>query len=50
MLGQADRLLGNLIGDKISPMASGKKYEVLDVGIYHPEETPTDSLLAGQVG
>lgn len=31
-------------------MASGKRYEVLDVGVFHPEETSTDSLLAGQVG
>ncbi|KAJ9096389.1 hypothetical protein QFC21_005211 [Naganishia friedmannii] len=37
-------------GDKITPMASGKRYEVLDVGIFHPEETTTDVLLAGQVG
>lgn len=37
-------------GDKISSCHTGKKYEVLDVGIMHPGETPTDSLRAGQVG
>ncbi|KAJ9127429.1 hypothetical protein QFC24_000837 [Naganishia onofrii] len=40
----------NILRDKITPMASGKRYEVLDVGIFHPEETTTDVLLAGQVG
>ncbi|XP_059639075.1 translation factor GUF1 homolog, mitochondrial [Cornus florida] len=37
-------------GDKISSAATGQAYEVLDVGIMHPELTPTGVLLTGQVG
>lgn len=37
-------------GDKIASSHSGKKYEVLDLGILNPEETPTAFLTAGQVG
>ncbi|KAG5527448.1 hypothetical protein RHGRI_028366 [Rhododendron griersonianum] len=37
-------------GDKISSAATGQSYEVLDVGIMHPELTPTGVLLTGQVG
>lgn len=37
-------------GDKISSAATGQAYEVLDVGIMHPELTPTGELLTGQVG
>ncbi|XWS32832.1 hypothetical protein CRYUN_Cryun22dG0023900 [Craigia yunnanensis] len=37
-------------GDKISSAATGQAYEVLDVGIMHPELTPTGVLLSGQVG
>ncbi|PON35416.1 Elongation factor [Parasponia andersonii] len=37
-------------GDKISSVATGQAYEVLDVGIMHPELTPTGVLLTGQVG
>ncbi|KAF3444762.1 hypothetical protein FNV43_RR14455 [Rhamnella rubrinervis] len=36
--------------DKISSAATGQAYEVLDVGIMHPELTPTGVLLTGQVG
>ncbi|KAF7970214.1 hypothetical protein HWV62_24738 [Athelia sp. TMB] len=37
-------------GDKIVSCHTRKKYEVTEVGIMHPEETPTTSLQAGQVG
>ncbi|KAA8530334.1 hypothetical protein F0562_005043 [Nyssa sinensis] len=37
-------------GEKISSAATGQAYEVLDVGIMHPELTPTGVLLTGQVG
>lgn len=37
-------------GDKISSAATGQSYEVLDVGIMHPELRSTGFLLTGQVG
>uniref|UniRef100_A0A0E0A4W9 Tr-type G domain-containing protein n=1 Tax=Oryza glumipatula TaxID=40148 RepID=A0A0E0A4W9_9ORYZ len=37
-------------GDKIASAATGRTYEVLDVGIMHPELTPTGVLYTGQVG
>ncbi|KAK7340510.1 hypothetical protein VNO77_21216 [Canavalia gladiata] len=37
-------------GDKISSSATGQSYEALDIGIMHPELTPTGILLTGQVG
>ncbi|KAK8956466.1 hypothetical protein KSP40_PGU006859 [Platanthera guangdongensis] len=37
-------------GDKISSSATGHVYEVSDIGIMHPELTPTGVLLTGQVG
>ncbi|KAH9950270.1 P-loop containing nucleoside triphosphate hydrolase protein [Amylocystis lapponica] len=37
-------------GDKIVSCHTGKKYEVTDLGIMHPEEEPTASLRPGQVG
>nr|POE83435.1 translation factor guf1 like, mitochondrial [Quercus suber] len=37
-------------GDKISSAATGQAYDVLDVGIMHPELTPTGVLHSGQVG
>ncbi|KAJ4973045.1 hypothetical protein NE237_006219 [Protea cynaroides] len=37
-------------GDKISSVATGQAYEVLDVGIMHPELKSTGVLLTGQVG
>lgn len=37
-------------GDKISSIATGQAYEILDVGIMHPELTPTGVLHTGQVG
>ncbi|XP_076931209.1 translation factor GUF1 homolog, mitochondrial-like [Bidens hawaiensis] len=37
-------------GDKISSVATGQSYEVLDVGIMHPELRSTGFLLTGQVG
>jgi translation elongation factor EF-4 len=39
-----------LSGDKVTSLQSGKKYEVLELGILHPEETPVDVLQEGQVG
>ncbi|RRT73046.1 hypothetical protein B296_00009388 [Ensete ventricosum] len=37
-------------GDKIASAATGQSYEVLDVGIMHPELTPSGMLFTGQVG
>ncbi|CAD6340344.1 unnamed protein product [Miscanthus lutarioriparius] len=37
-------------GDKIASAATGRAYEVLDLGIMHPELTPTGVLYTGQVG
>ncbi|CCM04403.1 uncharacterized protein FIBRA_06580 [Fibroporia radiculosa] len=37
-------------GDKIASCHTRKKYEVVDLGIMHPEESPTASLQPGQVG
>ncbi|KAG0495941.1 hypothetical protein HPP92_000632 [Vanilla planifolia] len=37
-------------GDKIASCATGQVYEVSDVGIMHPELTPTGVLFTGQVG
>lgn len=37
-------------GDKLFTLASGAKYEVQEVGIFHPEETPVTCLRQGQVG
>lgn len=37
-------------GDKIQTKSTGKKYDVLDIGVMHPEETSTEFLLEGQVG
>lgn len=37
-------------GDKISSAATGQSYEVLDVGVMHPELISTGLLLTGQVG
>ncbi|KAJ0977883.1 hypothetical protein J5N97_013357 [Dioscorea zingiberensis] len=37
-------------GDKIASASTGQTYEVFDVGIMHPELTPTGVLFTGQVG
>lgn len=37
-------------GDKIASASTRQSYEVMDVGIMHPELTPTGLLLSGQVG
>lgn len=37
-------------GDKITAAATGQSYEIVDVGIMHPELRPTGILLTGQVG
>lgn len=37
-------------GDKISSAGTGHSYEILDIGVMHPELTPTGVLLTGQVG
>ncbi|KZV45647.1 hypothetical protein F511_02307 [Dorcoceras hygrometricum] len=37
-------------GDRILSAATGQSYEVLDVGIMHPELTQTGVLFTGQVG
>ncbi|KZO95882.1 GTP-binding protein lepa [Calocera viscosa TUFC12733] len=37
-------------GDKIFLHHTQKKYDAVDIGVLHPEETSTDTLQAGQVG
>ncbi|WP_075982358.1 translation elongation factor 4 [Bacillus massilinigeriensis] len=37
-------------GDKIRMMATGKEFEVTEVGVYTPKEVPTNELSAGDVG
>lgn len=37
-------------GDSITLSQSGTQYEVLEIGLMYPNETPTDALYAGQVG
>ncbi|KAH6763496.1 Small GTP-binding protein [Perilla frutescens var. hirtella] len=37
-------------GDRILSAATGRAYQVSDVGIMHPEMKPTAALLTGQVG
>src|SRR5579859_4135253 len=37
-------------GDKITLAQTGKDYEVLEVGLMYPNETPMNALYAGQVG
>ncbi|EKM82485.1 hypothetical protein AGABI1DRAFT_117953 [Agaricus bisporus var. burnettii JB137-S8] len=37
-------------GDKIASCHTRKKYEITEVGIMHPEETPIQALYPGQVG
>ncbi|KAG5220486.1 Translation factor guf1 mitochondrial [Salix suchowensis] len=36
--------------DKISSTFTGKRYEIMELGIMHPEETSTSALYPGQVG
>ncbi|KAJ8461864.1 hypothetical protein ONZ45_g18142 [Pleurotus djamor] len=38
------------VGDKISSVHTRKRYEIMDLGIMHPEEKPTSALYPGQVG
>ena len=38
------------IGDKIASCYTRKKYEIMELGLMHPEEVPTNSLNPGQVG
>jgi len=37
-------------GDTITLAQAGKDYEVLELGLMYPEQTPLDALYAGQVG
>lgn len=37
-------------GDKVKFIQGGNRFEVLEVGVYNPEDVPVDHLLAGQVG
>jgi translation elongation factor EF-4 len=39
-----------MVGDKIVSCYTKKKYEVVEVGLMHPEEEPTHGLQVGQVG
>ena len=36
--------------DRLQVMSSGRSVEVIEVGVFSPEPTPTDTLAAGQVG
>ena len=36
--------------DRLQVMSSGRSVEVIEVGVFAPEPTPTDTLVAGQVG
>ncbi len=38
------------VGDKIKMMATGKEFEVNEVGVFKPNPTPVDSLQVGDVG
>src|SRR5699024_6082024 len=38
------------VGDKIKMMATGKEYEVNEVGVFTPKHTPKDELIVGDVG
>jgi GTP-binding protein LepA len=38
------------VGDKIKMMATGKEFEVTEVGVYTPKPMPTDELTVGDVG
>ncbi|MGC2310723.1 MAG: translation elongation factor 4 [Candidatus Babeliaceae bacterium] len=37
-------------GDMVTLAQSGRNYEVLELGLMYPDQTPTDVLYAGQVG
>lgn len=37
-------------GNQLSFAASGKNFQALEVGVFTPEATPTDSIEAGQIG
>ncbi len=37
-------------GDELIFVASGEKFQALEVGVFVPEEKSTDSLVAGQIG
>ncbi len=37
-------------GDFVTLAQSNKSYEVLEIGLMYPDQTPTDALYAGQVG
>ena len=36
--------------DRLQVMSSGKSVDIMEVGVFAPEPTPTDTLRAGQVG
>lgn len=38
------------VGDKIKMMATGKEFEVTEVGVFTPKATPMDELSVGDVG
>ena len=38
------------VGDQIKMMATGKEFEVTELGIFAPEMTPVESLHSGEVG
>lgn len=38
------------VGDKIKMMATGKEFEVTEVGVFTPKSTPRDELTVGDVG
>lgn len=38
------------VGDKVKMMATGKEFEVTEVGVFTPKSTPMDELSVGDVG
>jgi GTP-binding protein LepA len=38
------------VGDNVTMMATGKSYDVTEVGVFHPKTFPTEMLSAGDVG
>ncbi len=37
-------------GDRIRMMSTGSEFDVVEVGVFTPDYTPADALMAGDVG